>query len=73
MIQNTFDRSSLNMSIQQKINALISNALESKLKLILAFAQFVLLDAGEINNSLLSEPSIAKDWLLKEDDIWQHL
>ncbi len=61
------------MSIQQKINALISNALESKLKLILAFAQFVLLDAGEINNSLLSEPSIAKDWLLKEDDIWQHL
>lgn len=62
------------MSTQQKIENLISNAPENKLDIILAFVQFVLLDNGEINNSLLSEPSLAKDWLLKEEDnAWQHL
>ncbi len=62
------------MSTQQKIENLISHAPENKLDIILAFAQFVLLDNGEINNSLLSEPSLAKDWLLKEEDnAWQHL
>ncbi|MCX4327846.1 MAG: hypothetical protein OSJ45_11205 [Lachnospiraceae bacterium] len=62
------------MSTQQKIENLISNAPENKLDIILAFVQFVLLDNSEINNSLLSEPSLAKDWLLKEEDnAWQHL
>ena len=62
------------MSKQQLIENLIANAPESKLDIILAFIQFVLCENNEINNSLLSEPSLSKDWMCEEEDIaWQNL
>ena len=62
------------MSTQQIIENLISNAPENKLNIILAFVKFVLNEDDEINNSLLSEASLAKDWLNKEEDFaWQNL
>lgn len=62
------------MSTQQILENLISNAPEDKLNIILAFAEFVLLDSTDINNSFLSEPSLAEDWLTKEEDAaWENL
>lgn len=62
------------MSTQQMLESLISNAPEDKLNIILAFAEFVLLKDTNINNSFLSEPSLAKDWLSKEEDVaWENL
>lgn len=62
------------MSKQQLIEELISNAPENKLDIILAFVQFVLYDEVRLDNSLLSEPSLAKDWLSEEEDIaWKDL
>ena len=50
------------MSTQQIINDLISHAPENKLDIILSFIKFVLHEDDKINNSLLSEPSLSKDW-----------
>lgn len=62
------------MSEQQLIEDLISNAPENKLDIILAFIKFVLHENNEIDNSLLSEPSLSKDWMREEEDIaWQNL
>lgn len=61
------------MSKQQIIENLISTAPENKLDIILAFVQFVLLENGEINNLLLSEPSLSGEWMLEEDKAWQDL
>lgn len=62
------------MSTQQMLESLISDAPEDKLNIILAFAEFVLLDGTDVNSSLLSEPSLAKDWLTKEEDAaWEDL
>lgn len=62
------------MSTQQMLENLISDAPEDKLNIILAFAESVLLDGTDINSSLLSEPSLAKDWLTKEEDTaWENL
>ncbi len=62
------------MSKQQFIEKLISTAPENKLDIILAFVKFVLEDHTELNNSLLSEPSLAKDWLsAEEDSAWKNL
>lgn len=62
------------MSTKQMIEDLISHAPENKLDIILAFAKFVLLEDEEINNSFLSESSLAKDWLRDEEDsAWQNL
>lgn len=62
------------MSKQQLIENLISNVPENKLDIILAFIQFVLYDKNEIDNSLLSEPSLSKDWLCEEENAaWQNL
>lgn len=62
------------MSKQQLINDLLSTASESKLDIILAFVQFVLHENDEINNFLLSEPSLSKDWMREEEDAaWQDL
>lgn len=61
------------MSKQQMIEALISDAPENKLDIILAFVKFVLHDT-EMENSLLSEPSLAKDWLCEEENTaWENL
>lgn len=62
------------MSKQQLLEHMISNIPENKLDIILAFVQFVLNEEFDINNSLLSEPSLAKDWLCKEEDAaWKNL
>lgn len=62
------------MSTQQTLETLISNAPEDKLNIILAFAKFVLLEDTDINNSFLSESSLAKDWMSKEKDAaWENL
>lgn len=62
------------MSKQQLIENLISNAPENKLDIILTFIEFVLHENNEIDNSLLSEPSLAKDWMRAEEDAaWQNL
>lgn len=62
------------MSTQQTLETLISNAPENKLNIILAFAKFVLLEHIDINNSFLSEASLAKDWMSKEEDAtWENL
>lgn len=62
------------METKQMIEHLISQAPEDKLDTILAFIKFVLLEDRGINNSFLSEQSLAKDWLCKEEDsAWQNL
>ncbi len=62
------------MSTQQILEHLISNAPEDKLNIILAFTKFVLLEDTDINNSFLSETSLAKDWLSKEENAaWENL
>ena len=62
------------MSKQKLIETLISDAPESKLDIILAFIKFVLYENMEVDSYLLSEPSLSKDWLLKEEDsAWQSL
>ena len=62
------------MSTQKLIENLISNAPENKLNIILAFVKFVLCEDDETNNALLSEISLAKDWLNDEEDTaWQNL
>ena len=49
------------MPKQQLLESLISGIPENKLDII-------------IENPLLSEPSLAKDWLLKEEDsAWENL
>lgn len=62
------------MSKQQLLENLISNVPENKLDIILAFVEFVLHQDANIDNSLLSEPSLAKDWLREEEDAaWENL
>ena len=62
------------MSKQQLLENLIADIPENKLDIILAFVKFVLHEESSINNSLLSEPSLAKDWLRKEEeDAWKDL
>ena len=62
------------MATQQMINDLISHAPENKLDIILSFVKFVLHDDDEINNSLLSEASLSKDWMCaQEDEAWKDL
>ena len=62
------------MATQQMINDLISHAPENKLDIILSFVKFVLHDDDKINNSLLSEESLSKDWMCaQEDEAWKGL
>ena len=62
------------MSKQQLIETLISHAPDNKLDTILAFIKFVLYESEDLTNSLLSEPSLAKDWMREEEDAaWQNL
>lgn len=64
----------VNMSKQQLLEYLIADIPESKLDIILAFVNFVLHEEPNISSSLLSEPSLAKDWLQKEEDnAWKNL
>ncbi len=62
------------METKQIITNLISQVPESKLDTILAFVKFILPEEENVNNSLLSEPSLAKDWMSKEENAaWQNL
>lgn len=63
------------MSKQQLISNLIADAPDNKLDIILASTAFVLRESDEgINSAFLSEPSLAKGWLLPEGDIaWSNL
>ena len=62
------------MSKQQKLEYMISNIPDNKLDIVLAFVEFILRQEAEINNSLLSEPSLAKDWLSEEENAaWENL
>ncbi len=62
------------MSKQQIIENLISSAPDKKLDIIIAFIQFVLNENSEHSNSLLSEPSLSRDWMKEEEDTaWQDL
>lgn len=62
------------MSKQQLLESLISSIPENKLDIIIEFTKFILYEGDAIDNSLLSEPSLAKDWLLKEEDsAWENL
>lgn len=63
------------MPKQQIIADLIAHAPENKLDTILSFIQFVLLEENnKISDSLLSEPSLASDWMrTEEEDAWKGL
>ena len=62
------------MSKQQKLEYMISNIPDNKLDIVLAFVEFILRQDAKINNSLLSEPSLAKDWLSEEENAaWENL
>ncbi len=62
------------MSKQQMIANLISTAPENKLDIILSFVEFVLSERPDVDNMLLSEPSLSGDWLLEEEDMaWKDL
>lgn len=56
------------MSKQQLIEDLISSAPDNKLDIILAFVRFILRENDEINNALLSEPSLSRNWMREEED-----
>lgn len=62
------------MSKQQMIESLISIAPEDKLDIILSFVEFLLREDADVENMLLSEPSLAQDWLREEEDAaWRDL
>ena len=62
------------MSKQQMIVNLISTAPENKLDIILSFVEFILRENKDIDNMLLSEPSLSADWMLEEENAaWKDL
>lgn len=62
------------MSKQQLIAELISTAPDNKLDIILSFVEFVLKGNDSMDNTLLSEVSLSKDWLREEEDMaWKDL
>lgn len=62
------------MSKKQKLENMIASIPDNELDIILAFVEFILNRETEINNSLLSEPSLAKDWLNEEENAaWENL
>ncbi|MCI9418191.1 MAG: DUF2281 domain-containing protein [Eubacterium sp.] len=62
------------MPTQQIITDLISHAPENKLDIILSFVKFVLQENDTTNDFLLSEPSLAKDWMrTEEEEAWKDL
>ena len=74
IMSETFNERVDNMSKQQKLERLIPNIPDNKLDIVLAFVEFILNHETEVNNSLLSEPSLAKDWMTEEEDAaWENL
>lgn len=62
------------MSKKQLIQNMISDIPENKLDIVLSFLKLILQEESEINNSLLSEYTLSKTWLIKEEDAaWKYL
>lgn len=62
------------MSKQQLLERLISDIPENKLDIMPVFTKSVLYEESAVDNPLLSEPSLAKEWMLKdEDSAWENL
>lgn len=69
--------SSMSSNIKEQLLQEIEKTPDSTLKEVLDFLLFIKsreLQQEQLEISLLSEPSLAEDWLTpKEDEAWQHL
>ena len=68
---------SMNISVKKQLLKEIERTSDSTLKEVLDFLLFIKsreLKQEQLEISLLSEPSLAEDWLTpEEDEAWQHL
>jgi hypothetical protein len=68
---------SMNLSVKEQLLKEIEKTSDSTLKEVLDFLLFIKsreLQQEQLEISLLSEPSLAEDWLTpEEDEAWQHL
>ncbi|HEY9605080.1 MAG TPA: hypothetical protein V6C85_25980 [Allocoleopsis sp.] len=69
--------SSMNISVKEQLLKEIEKTSDSTLKEVLDFLLFLKsreLQQEQLEISMLSEPSLAEDWLTpEEDEAWQHL
>jgi hypothetical protein len=67
----------MNINVKEKLLKEIEKTSDSTLKEVLDFLLFIKfreLQQEQLEISLLSEPSLAEDWLTpEEDEAWQHL
>ena len=67
----------MNISVKEQLIKEIEKTSDSTLKEVLDFLLFIKsreLQQEQLEISLLSEPSLAEDWLTpEEDEAWQHL
>ena len=67
----------MNRNIKEQLLQEIEKTPDSTLREVLDFLLFIKsreLQQDQVEISLLSEPSLAKDWLShEEDEAWQHL
>ena len=67
----------MNISVKEQLIKEIKKTSDSSLKEVLDFLLFIKsreLQQEQLEISLLSEPSLAEDWLTpEEDEAWQHL
>jgi hypothetical protein len=67
----------MNISVKEQLLKEIEKTSDSTLKEVLNFLLFIKsreLQQDQLEISLLSEPSLAEDWLTpEEDEAWQHL
>jgi hypothetical protein len=67
----------MNINVKKQLLKEIEKTSDSTLKEVLDFLLFIKsreLKQEQLEISLLSEPSLAEDWLTpEEDDAWQHL
>jgi hypothetical protein len=67
----------MNISVKEQLLKEIEKTSDSTLKEVLDFLLFIKsreLQQEQLEISLLSEPSLAEDWLTpEEDEAWQHL
>lgn len=67
----------MNISVKEQLIEEIEKTSDSTLQEVLDFLLFIKsreLQQEQLDISLLSEPSLAEDWLTpEEDEAWQHL
>jgi hypothetical protein len=67
----------MNINVKEQLLKEIEKTSDSTLKEVLDFLLFIKpkeLQQEQLEISLLSEPSLAEDWLTpEEDEAWQHL